>query len=42
MTGWEKRFAVLQTIAHLQSLEYNQLLKHSVSDGQHYFQAVHP
>ena len=42
MTGWEKRFAVLQTIAHLQSLEYNRKLTHSVSGGTHYFQAGCP
>jgi glyoxylase-like metal-dependent hydrolase (beta-lactamase superfamily II) len=40
MTGWEKRFAVLQTIAHLESLEYNQKLATSLEGGIHYFRAA--
>ena len=37
MTGWEKRFAVLQTIAHLKSLEFNHKLEHLLIDGVHFF-----
>ncbi len=40
MTGWEKRFAVLQTIAHLKSLEFSHQLLGSTVDGLHYFRAV--
>jgi glyoxylase-like metal-dependent hydrolase (beta-lactamase superfamily II) len=40
MTGWEKRFAVLQTIAHLQSLEFNHKLMTSLDDGIHFFEAA--
>jgi glyoxylase-like metal-dependent hydrolase (beta-lactamase superfamily II) len=39
MTGWEKRFAVLQTIAHLESLEYTHKLETSEVAGIHFFKA---
>jgi len=38
MTGWEKRFAVLQAIAHLKSLEFNHKLEPLLIDGIHFFQ----
>jgi glyoxylase-like metal-dependent hydrolase (beta-lactamase superfamily II) len=37
MTGWEKRFAVLQTIAHLESLEFNHKLLALQIGDIHYF-----
>jgi glyoxylase-like metal-dependent hydrolase (beta-lactamase superfamily II) len=37
MTGWEKRFAVLQTIAHLKSLEFNHKLEPITLNGLHFF-----
>jgi glyoxylase-like metal-dependent hydrolase (beta-lactamase superfamily II) len=35
--GWDKRFAVLQTIAHLESLRYNKKLELSVREGINYY-----
>jgi glyoxylase-like metal-dependent hydrolase (beta-lactamase superfamily II) len=40
MNGWEKRFAVLQTVAHLKSLEYNKQVRLLNVDGQTYFKTV--
>jgi glyoxylase-like metal-dependent hydrolase (beta-lactamase superfamily II) len=40
LNGWEKRFAVLQTIAHLRSLEYNHKVYHSTVDGLHFYQSA--
>ncbi len=37
LTGWDRRFAVLQTIAHLESLRYQHKLKLTVRDGISYY-----
>ncbi|HSW57765.1 MAG TPA: MBL fold metallo-hydrolase, partial [Dehalococcoidales bacterium] len=40
MTGWAKRFAVLQTIAHLESLKFNRLLSSAEVNGVQYFKSA--
>ncbi len=43
LTGWDKRFAVLQTIAHLESLRFNHKLTLEVTGGvNHYRRAESP
>jgi glyoxylase-like metal-dependent hydrolase (beta-lactamase superfamily II) len=37
LNGWEKRFAVLQTVAHLESLEFTHKLETIETDGVRYF-----
>jgi hypothetical protein len=40
MTGWDKRFAVLQSIAYLESLRYNNKIKLEMRDGVNYYQLI--
>jgi glyoxylase-like metal-dependent hydrolase (beta-lactamase superfamily II) len=39
LSGWDKRFAVLQTIAHLEEMAYDKKLTRFSQDGKLYYQA---
>jgi glyoxylase-like metal-dependent hydrolase (beta-lactamase superfamily II) len=38
MTGWDRRFAVLQTIAYLESLRFDEKIKLEIKDGVNIYQ----
>lgn len=40
LAGWDRRFAVLQAIAHLESLRFTQKVKLTVQAGIHYYQII--
>jgi glyoxylase-like metal-dependent hydrolase (beta-lactamase superfamily II) len=40
LSGWDKRFAVLQTIAHLESLRFNGQVKLEIHDGINYYRFI--